>query len=176
MNLQNDSDDEKDIERKKKNVEEKEEKEDMDSEEENEKEEQEQQHEEEENKKNTLSLQLGDVIRIEAPKNEMLNNIQFIIDYIDSTKLKLIGTKELNSIKLRINEDGTLGDGSITTISLLYRNDKLGYARQNGLISGVWVNIYFGGDTPTIITGEITNVEEDMIEIKTFPDSDIISG
>ena len=104
----------------------------------------------------------------------MLNNIQFIIDYIDSTKIKLIGTKELNSIKLRINEDETLGDGSITTISLIYRNDKLGYARQNGLTSGVWVNIYFGGDTPTIITGEITNVEEDMIEIKTFPDSDII--
>ena len=181
MNLQNDSDDEKDIERKKKNVEEKEEKEDMDSEEEENEEkdekgeeENEQDKEEEEKKKNTLSLQLGDVIRIEAPKNEMLNNIQFIIDYIDSTKLKLIGTKELNSIKLRINEDGTLGDGSITTISLLYRNDKLGYARQNGLISGVWVNIYFGGDTPTIITGEITNVEEDMIEIKTFPDSDII--
>ena len=187
MNLQNDSNDEKDIERKKKNVEEKE---DMDSEEENEErdekgeEENEQDKEEdkedkedkeeEEKKKNTLSLQLGDVIRIEAPKNEMLNNIQFIIDYIDSTKLKLIGTKELNSIKLRINEDGTLGDGSITSISLLYRNDSLGYARQNGLISGVWVNIYFGGDTPTIITGEITNVEEDMIEIKTFPDSDII--
>ena len=187
MNLQNDSDDEKDIERKKKNVEEKEEKEDMDSEEEeneekDEKDEQDKEEdkedkedkEEEEKKKNTLSLQLGDVIRIEAPKNEMLNNIQFIIDYIDSTKLKLIGTKELNSIKLRINEDGTLGDGSITSISLLYRNDSLGYARQNGLISGVWVNIYFGGDTPTIITGEITNVEEDMIEIKTFPDSDII--
>ena len=172
MNLQKDSDDEKDIERKKKNVEEKEEKEeDMDSEEEENKEEQD---EEEEKKKNTLSLQLGDVIRIEAPKNEMLNNIQFIIDYVDSTKLKLIGTKELNLIKLRINEDGTLGDGSITTISLIYRNDKLGYARQNGLTSGVWVNIYFGGDTPTIITGEITNVEEDMIEIKTFPDNDII--
>ena len=172
MNLQNDSDDEKDIERKKKNVEEKEEKEeDMDSEEENE---QDEKNEEEEKKKNTLSLQLGDVIRIEAPQNEMLNNIQFIIDYIDSTKIKLIGTKELNSIKLRINEDETLGDGSITTISLIYRNDKLGYARQNGLTSGVWVNIYFGGDTPTIITGEITNVEEDMIEIKTFPDSDII--
>jgi len=177
MNLQNDSDDEKDIERKKKNVEEKEE--DMDSEEENEKDEQDEQEEkeeedEEEKKKNTLSLQLGDVIQIEAPQNEMLNNIQFIIDYIDSTKLKLIGTKELNSIKLRINEDETLGDGSITAISLIYRNDKLGYARQNGLTSGVWVNIYFGGDTPTIITGEITNVEEDMIEIKTFPDSDII--
>ena len=175
MNLQNDSDDEKDIERKKKNVEEKEEKEeDMDSEEENEQDEKNEKNEEEEKKKNTLSLQLGDVIRIEAPQNEMLNNIQFIIDYIDSTKIKLIGTKELNSIKLRINEDETLGDGSITTISLIYRNDKLGYARQNGLTSGVWVNIYFGGDTPTIITGEITNVEEDMIEIKTFPDSDII--
>ena len=124
--------------------------------------------------KNNISLQLGDVIRLDAPKNELLNKNQFIIEYIDTKKIKLIGTKDLNTLSLKINEDGTLGDGTITSITLIFRNDKLGYARQNGLVTGVWLNIYFGGDTPTVITGEITNLEEDMIEIKTFPDSDII--
>ena len=32
----------------------------------------------------------------------------------------------------------------------------------------------FGGNIPVVITGEITNLEEDMIEIKTHPDGDII--
>ena len=77
-------------------------------------------------------------------------------------------------MKLKINEDGTLGDGSIESIALLYRNDKLGYARQNGLLPDTWVNVYFGGDIPIIITGKITNIEEDMIEITSYPDNDAL--
>ena len=38
----------------------------------------------------------------------------------------------------------------------------------------MWVNVYFGGDMPAVITGEIRNLEEDMIEIKTYPDDDVI--
>jgi hypothetical protein len=38
----------------------------------------------------------------------------------------------------------------------------------------VWVNIFFGGDTPSIITGEITNLEHDMIEVRIYPDNDVI--
>jgi hypothetical protein len=40
-------------------------------------------------------------------------------------------------------------------------------------LSGKWINIYFEGDFPVIITGEITNLENDMIEVKTI-DGDII--
>ena len=42
------------------------------------------------------------------------------------------------------------------------------------MLPETWVNIYFGGDIPTIITGQITDLEEDMIEIKTHPEEDII--
>ena len=33
-----------------------------------------------------------------------------------------------------------------------------------------WISIQFGGDIPTIINGQITDLEEDMIGITTFPD------
>ena len=41
------------------------------------------------------------------------------------------------------------------------------------LLTGTWINIYFGGDIPTIITGLITNLEDDMIEIKTVDNETI---
>lgn len=120
-----------------------------------------------------LELQLGDVIQIFNPRNENLNELIFIIDYIDSTKAKLINSDTLESLTLKISEDGIIGDGNITKIAILSRSDTPSYARQNDLLPSKWVNIYFGGDYPTIITGEITNLEEDMIEIKTI-ENDVI--
>jgi hypothetical protein len=117
-----------------------------------------------------IELQLGDVITITNPKNEKLNEQTFIIDYIDKTKMYLINVDTLAKTKLRISEDGIIGDGTITQIAILSRSDTPSYARQNDLLPGKWVNIYFGGEYPVIITGEITNLEEDMIEIKTVDD------
>ena len=138
------------------------------------KEETEKRDKEENNDQNIISLQLGDVIRIEDATNDILNNNTFIIDYIDREIIKLIQIEDLNAVQLRINEDGTIGSGSISTIDLLYRNDKLGYSRQNDLLPGTWINVFFGGETPVVITGEITNLEEDMIEIQTYPDGDTL--
>jgi hypothetical protein len=120
-----------------------------------------------------LELQLGDIIQITNPVNENLNDQTFIIDYIDKSKAYLINTDTLDRIKLKISDDGILGDGNITKIEILSRSDSPSYARQNRLLPGKWINIYFGGDIPVIITGEITNLEEDMIEIRTS-DKDII--
>jgi hypothetical protein len=120
-----------------------------------------------------LELQLGDIIQITNPVNENLNDQTFIIDYIDKSKVFLINTDTLDRIKIKISDDGILGDGNITRIEILSRADSPSYARQNKLLPGKWINIYFGGDIPTIITGEITNLEEDMIEVRTS-DKDII--
>ena len=125
------------------------------------------------NKDIEIILQLGDVIHITNPLNEKLNEQIFIIDYIDTQKIYLINTDTFHKIKIKINEYGILGDGNITKIEILSRADTPSYARQNGLIPGKWVNIYFGGEYPVIITGEITNLEEDMIELKTA-DNDIL--
>ena len=121
-----------------------------------------------------ITLQLDDVIKIIDPENDELNNNEFIIDYIDQTKLRLINTQTLNIVLLTISPDRILGAGTITNITIISRNEQKGYARQNGLLPGVWVNIYFGGDAPIIITGEISNLEEDMIEIRCYPDNETI--
>ena len=114
-----------------------------------------------------LELQLGDVIQITNPVNEILNDQIFMIDYIDILKAYLINADTLERVKVKINPDGVLGDGNITKIAILSRPDTPSYARQHELLPGKWVNIYFGGDFPVIITGEITNLEEDMIEVTT---------
>jgi len=116
---------------------------------------------------NSIELQLGDVLKITSPLNDVTNDNTFIIEYIDQLKIYLINTDTFDRIRLPISEDGLLGDGNITQIAILSRSDTPSYALQNGLTSGKWVNIYFEGDFPVIITGEITNVENDMIEVKT---------
>jgi len=121
-----------------------------------------------------VTLQLDDVIKIADPENEELNDNEFLIDYIDKNKIRLINTDTLNIVLLNITPDRILGNGTITNITIISRNDKQGYARQNGLLPGVWINIYFGGETPSIISGEITNIEEDMIEIRCYPDNETI--
>ena len=75
--------------------------------------------------------------------------------------------KTFDATQLNVKENGVIGTGSITEIKIISRNPNEGFARQNDLVPGKWINIYFGGDYPTVITGEITNLEEDMIEIRT---------
>jgi hypothetical protein len=125
-----------------------------------------------------ISLELGDVIQIVDPTNEIYNST-FFIDYLDSNKIVLIDTNTYKKVELYKNEDGTLTNNTIQEVQLLYRNDKKGYAQQNGLTTGKWINLYFKGDpglnndVPEIITGEITNLEEDMIEVKKYPTSEV---
>ena len=127
------------------------------------------------NKDNTsIPLLLGDIIKITSPTNDILNDQTFIIDFINQERVVLINTSTLEPSTVQIQEDGVFGDGSVTDISLVYRNKEKGYARQNKLLPGIWVNIHFGGDIPSIITGQITDLEEDMIEVKTHPNDEII--
>jgi len=120
-----------------------------------------------------FTLRLGDVIVIKSPTNEILNDGTFLIEYIDKEKLKLINAETFEKTQLRINKNGVIGDGSIVEIKIISSNPNRGYARQHGLVTGTWINIYFGGDMPLIITGQITDLEQDMIEIKTADDETI---
>ena len=49
----------------------------------------------EESEANTIPLFLGDIIKITAPTNEILNEQTFLIDYIDKNKIILINTTSL---------------------------------------------------------------------------------
>jgi hypothetical protein len=115
-----------------------------------------------------LELQLGDIINIGNPSNELLDNQTFIIEYIDKSKTYLINADTFQRIRLPISPEGIIGDGNIKKIAILSRSDSPSYAIQNGLLPDKWINIHFGGEYPVIITGEITNLENDMIEIETI--------
>ena len=114
-----------------------------------------------------FTLRLGDVVVSKAPTNEILNENTFFIEYIDKQKIKMVNTENFEKTQLRINKNGVIGDGSITEIKIISSNPNRGYARQHGLLTGTWINIHFGGDIPFIITGQITDLEKDMIEVKT---------
>ena len=137
-----------------------------------------------ENKKNNtteeketeeMTLQLGDIIEIKAPSNHLLHENTFFIDYINDRRVVLIDVASLEQTQLnKDQETGIFTDESIEQIILVSRSETLGYARQNNLIPGTWIEIYINGDVSTIITGEITSLEEDQIEIKTIPELDVI--
>ena len=112
-----------------------------------------------------IEIMLGQIIKLIAPDNEELNEKTFYIKYLDDNKIKLFDpyAKILKVLNL---ESGAFTDESIIGIEILYNPENKGYARQNGLFPGVGITIEFGGKIPEIINGEITNLEEDMIELK----------
>ena len=118
-------------------------------------------------------VKLGDIIEIKAPSNDLLNDNTFFIDYIDERRLAIIDVATLETAYLNLDK-GTLTDESIHEIILLSRAEEAGYARQNKLVPGTWIELHIGGDVSTIITGEITGLEEDQIEITTVPEMDTI--
>jgi len=119
-----------------------------------------------------INIQLGDIIEI-LSENPTLNNNKFFVKYIDSKKITIINIENNEEEILKINQNNEL-DESIEEIILLSRADYPGYAKQNNLIKGTWIDVYFKGDIPFIIIGKITDLVEDMIEIKTFPENEII--
>ena len=120
-----------------------------------------------------FDLLLGDVIKLHAPQNDILNEQTFFIKYIDERKISLVNIATSSNETLHVDEDGVIDDASISEIELIYRQKELGFSRQNGLLPNTWINLSFGGDIPSIITAEITNLEGDMIEITTYPEKRI---
>ena len=117
-----------------------------------------------------ISIELGDVIQIVAPSNTQINDKIFIVDYIDEDIIKLVNVETLTGYSLNIH-DGNLTDESITGINILDRPEVSGYAAQHGYIPGLWLDVYFSGDRPMVITGKISDLDNDMIEIKTYPEN-----
>ena len=113
-----------------------------------------------EDTENKLDLDLGQIIKIIAPINDNLHQKILFIDYLDDKKIILINQEEGKIIELNVSGN-IITDESIESIQILYNPKEKGYARQNNLIIGVSISIEFGGGgvVPTIINGEITNLE-----------------
>jgi len=117
----------------------------------------------------SVDIGLGDIIQIIALTNSTINDQIYLITYIDEQKIKLINASNASHLVLTISPSGGFTDESITGINLLDSPEHPEYARQNDLTPGKWIDIRFSGDLPTIITGQITNLENDRIEIKAYP-------
>ena len=120
----------------------------------------------------SIKLQLGDILQIDSPTNEDLNNKIFFIKFINSNKIVLVNNEK--TITLEINETGKLVEESIDNILLLNRHYSPSFIIQNNLDINKYISIYFGGELPKIVNGIVTNIENDMIELTTVPDKDII--
>ena len=120
-----------------------------------------------------ISLTLGTIIKIIASYNDEVHDKIFIITYLDDNVLKIENPQIENTISLNIKK-GTFTDESLEQIEILSYPDKKGFARQNDLLPGKWISINFGGKLPTTINGKITNLEDDMIEITTYPQKELI--
>lgn len=116
---------------------------------------------------NKLFLELGQIIQLDAPTNVDTNQHIYFINYLDDNLIKLIDESNLSEKQLYIR-DGEITDETIESIAILKQPSEKGYARQNDLTPENWITIEFGGSIPTIINGQITNLEEDMIEITTL--------
>jgi hypothetical protein len=127
-----------------------------------------------ESKSDQIVLKLGDIIELISPSNSKYHQNTFYINYIDDGEIEILDVNNGFKHILTLYESGQLTDESIKQILLLSRAPEEGYAKQNGLIVGKWINIYFNSEVPTVITGEITNLDEDMIEIITYPDVEMI--
>ena len=121
-------------------------------------------------------IELGDIIEIISPERTDLHEEIFFVSYIDKSVLELINIKSITKILIPLHKSGIHfeEDANIEKVKVLSRNASKGYARQNGLHKNVWVDIFFGGDVPKSITAEITNLEEDMIELTTYPENKIL--
>ena len=118
-----------------------------------------------------IFLELGSIIQINSPMNSNLHDNVYYIDYIDEDKIKLTNPEKNEVLTLT---NGKIDDESIENITILSKPDTKGYARIEGLLPNSWVEIHFGGDVPTIVTGKITDLFEDTIEITVFPSKDVI--
>jgi hypothetical protein len=120
------------------------------------------------------AIELGDIIQIVSPSNTELDGQAWAVSYLDETKIRIIHTGDYHEHTLDIDDNGELTDESIQEIAILCRCDEKGFARQNELVTNTWIDIHFGGEIPTVISGEITNLEEDMIEITTYPNRKVL--
>ena len=116
-----------------------------------------------------LSLELGQVIQINAPTNAKIDQHIYFIDYLDDNQIKLIDNEDLSVLELKI-QDNKFTDESIETIAILARPEQSGYARQNDLIPEKWISIQFGGDVPSIINGIVSACGVRVLALPASPD------
>lgn len=149
-----------------------------------------------------LYIQYGDIVSFQSPSNVELHQHTFFVDYVSETKIRFLDVASLEPTTLYLTDTGHspperpsavhteyaegslraspygssfhFRDESIEVVELLSRANERGYARQSGLLPHTWIKVEFGGDFPMLIVGEVTALDEDQIEVTTFPTREVI--
>ena len=112
-----------------------------------------------------LELQLGDIVHVVAPRNEGIGDAPLLVKQFGKEWVRLVGASG-EKIEIPLSASGAIEDETVEAIELLSRSDEPGYAKQNGLVPGRWIDLHLGGDLPMTLTGQITDLDQDQIEIK----------
>ena len=118
-----------------------------------------------------ILIELGDFIKIISPAKPMYHLKTFLVEYIDDEIIEIIDIDSADKFHLDLYDDGRIMDELILSIHLLSRSEEPGYARQHGLLPGVWIDIVFSAEVDLTITGQIVDLEEDRIKILPKNDS-----
>ena len=123
----------------------------------------------------THYLQLGDIIRIVSPKEPSLHDQTFYVYYYDPLQLlEVVHTSSMQIFQFPLKDGMLIDDSPVENIIILNRSIHKGFARQNGLVKGAWIELEFGGEHRVIVTGLITHLVEDMIQITSFPEDEVL--
>lgn len=110
-----------------------------------------------------LLLELGDIVKIVFKDNDKNNDNPFYIYYIDQDGIELINLDTEETIILPLSGSRFL-ENNITTITLISRNEKKGYAAQHNLITGKGIHLTFYG-TEEELNGDIIDSNNDVVTI-----------
>ena len=112
-----------------------------------------------------MHIELGDIIKINSPELTQYHENVFLVIYVDNNNLQIKNIVNNNEFTLLI-ENNILVETLILSIDILKKHKDKGFILQNELFIGTWIDIQFDVELPFILTGKITNTDEDMIEIQ----------
>jgi hypothetical protein len=120
-----------------------------------------------------ISLSYGDIFTIVAEKNPAIHNRKYFIHHISTSNITAIDLISNAKQEFKLEEEtGYFQDESIQKL-IIHHHDNRGYALKNDLVPGKWIDILFELNVPFYITGQITGLEGDRIEITRYPISDL---
>ena len=112
---------------------------------------------------NDVVLSLGDIIHITTYGNSDINNKMFFIDYISNDHITFKNKTDKYDFNI---VSGNIEDADIQEIKILSKATSPSYAIQHNLLPSSWISIHtIYDDIENIYTGQIINLENDMIEV-----------
>ena len=109
-----------------------------------------------------MHIELGDIIKINSPELTQYHENVFLVIYVDNNNLQIKNIVNNNEFTLLI-------ENNILVETLIHRyfeeTQRQGFYLQNELFIGKWIDIQFDVELPFILTGKITNTDEDMMKL-----------